>query len=105
RDAMRLRRETGLMQDAVEYIARSVAREHPSGPVRSVGAGRQTEYQHPSMRIAERWDGAPPVFPIAIGTARSCRDIYAVLSQPRAEFAIDHFLLQDFQHAKIHLPD
>ena len=94
RSTVRLRRESGLKQGAVEKFSGTVACEHTSSTISTMSSRREPHDQHARLRISKSGDWPAPVIAIAVSAALHGRDVVTVFPEPRAAVAIDDFLLQ-----------
>ena len=84
RDGGGLVRVPDSVQRRVEPVARTVAREHPPGPVGAVRGRRQADDEQPGAGVAEARHRAPPVLLVAERGALRARDLLAPRDESRA---------------------
>ena len=91
---MRLRGESGLVQNGVQHISRTVTGEHTAGAIRPVGAGREPDDQNTTVWISKGRNRTAPILPIQIGTSFNGGDLSAMFTQSGTPITLQDFLLQ-----------
>lgn len=85
------------MEDRIEEVARAVPGKWPTSTVGTVSARSEAKNQDARTRVAERRNGAAPVFPIGVGAAANLRDMGAVAAEAFATFAGHDFCIEQFK--------
>ncbi len=88
-----LRRETGLVQSAVQPFSGAVAGKHAAGAIRAVRRGGQPQDQHARLRVTKCRDRLAPIIAVAIGAALDGGDVGAMLAQSGTAPALHNFAL------------
>jgi len=94
-DRSRLVRKARPIERAIEKIPRSVAREHPAGPISPMCCGSKTENQQPRLFISESGYGLSPIVPFAIGSPPLPGHLFAIDHEP-GTFPASHNLFIEF---------
>ncbi len=92
--AVRLRREAGAVQRAIEEVAGTISRKHASSPIGAMCGRSQAKDQHPGPGIAEGRHGLAPVVPCEVGAPFAGCDLLAVAQQTRAFFTLHNFAIE-----------
>jgi hypothetical protein len=95
--AYRLVRESALVKGTVKKLPGAIAREHPSGAICAMGAGRQTDDEQPGEWIPKTWNRSAPVILSPVRSALDPANLLAVSDEPRTAAAVHKFLINDAQ--------
>ncbi len=74
--------KSGPVQGSKQPVSASIAREHPTGSVRTVSTGSQSDHQQPGRQLSEVDDGFAPVFLVRVRFSFDFGDVATVLDQP-----------------------
>jgi hypothetical protein len=94
RDRIRLRGETGVVEDGIEKVAGTVAGKGAASAIGAVGSRSQPQDQDTSFFITEGRDGLSPINPIAVSTTLAGGYFLAILAQTGASLAADNALVE-----------
>jgi len=89
RDGRWLVREARPEKGAEQPVPAPVPREHPPGPVSSMGRGCQAHDEKSRVGISEAWEGTAPVFPVPEPRHLPARHSLAIPHEARAGTATD----------------
>ena len=91
--------ESGLVEHLIQDLARTVAGEHPAGPVGTMRARSESQNQDARGRIAERRYGKSPIGLVAVCAPFELRDFCRMPPQTGAAFTGDDFTVEYFQQS------
>jgi len=92
-----LRGEAGFIEDGKHEVSGAVAGEGAAGAVGAVRSGGKAHDQDARFLVAEGWNWAAPVVPVAPLSSLVAGDLSAVCAEAGAAFAGDDLGVQDFQ--------
>lgn len=92
--ALRLRRESGVVQRTIQEVAGTISREHTSSTIGAMCSGSEAENQQARGRVAERRYWFSPIFPFEECPAFRRRHFAAVPDQTGATPAVNNFPVQ-----------
>lgn len=94
------RGESGAVERLIEPVARPVAGEHASGPVRAVGGGGEAHDEQAGEGIAESRNRAAPVFLIPVGGPLGIGHCLPPGYEPKAGTAARDLALEGMQRCR-----